>query len=257
MSVARQRLQQNFGRAAAEYDARAQFQHMETMRVLDAALMVFPESARIADIGCGTGYFAAAAAAKRPHWNIVGIDIAPGMCEVAATRCEAIVGDAVSIPLENASVDAAVSSLCYQWVEDQGAAFAELYRILKPGARAVVASLGEATLKELHICAEAAALPLETLAMRRFEACKHALSGAGFAITFAEQRFATEHYSDVYALLDSMRAIGAGNNFSNAERGFIGPKRWQAMVRAYEKLREREGIPATWEHHFFVLHKPQ
>ena len=55
--------------------------------------------------------------------------------------------------------------------------------------------------------------------------------------------------------MDSMRGIGAGNNFGNASRGLVSPKRWAVMVTEYEKLRLAEGIPATWEHHFFVLRK--
>lgn len=257
MQVFRQRLQENFSRAAAEYDARARFQHMETLRVLDAALMLFPEAARIADIGCGTGYFSAAARVRRPDWQILGIDIASGMCEVAATRCSAIAGDAAHLPLASASVDAAVSSLCYQWVEKQEQAFAELHRVMKPGARAIIASLGESTLCELRQSMAAADLPLGLLPMRAFEPTRDILAAIGFDIVLAEKRLVTEHYADVPALLDSMRAIGAGNNFGNSARGLMGPKRWAAMLAQYEKLRVQPGIPATWEHHFFILHKPQ
>jgi malonyl-CoA O-methyltransferase len=255
MRVATQRLQRNFSDAAAHYDARAQFQHTETLRVLDAARMFFAPSARIADIGCGTGYFAAMAQASRPQWNIIGIDIAQGMSEIAATRCTAITADAACLPLADAAVDAAVSSLCYQWVENQTQAFAELARVLKSGGMAVVASLGTQSLCELRAAAQAAELPLGLLPMRGFEASKQAWRDSGFTISFAQQRLVTEHYPNVMALLDSMRGIGAGNNFKNSRR-HIAPKRWAVMLRAYEAKRTAQGIPATWEHHFFVVHKP-
>lgn len=257
MLVSSQRLQQNFSRAAAEYDARAEFQHVQTRRVLDAALMVLPEQAVIADIGCGTGYFAQVAADKRAGWQALGVDISTGMCAVAATRCTAIAGDAARLPLADASVDAAVSSLCYQWVEDHAGAFAELQRVLKPGGRAVVATLGAASLQELRVCAEAAQVPLGLLPMREFERTRQALQAAGLEITFAEKTIERAYYTSVGALLESMRAIGAGNNFAHDTRRFIGPKRWAAMVTQYESQREAAGIPATWEHHFFILRKPQ
>ena len=256
MKVARQILQHSFSRAALAYDARAQFQHTETLRVLDAALMVLPEVATIADIGCGTGYFAAIAKEKRPHWRLIGVDIARGMCAVAATRCEAVNADAACLPLVDGSLDAAVSSLCYQWVENQAAAFAELARVLKPGGRAVVASLGANTLAELRASAEQAQVPLGLLPMRDFAECKADIVASGLAITLAECRAVTQYYPHVSALLESMRAIGAGNNFVNGARGFIGPKRWAAMVAHYERQRTLDGIPATWEQHFFILHKP-
>jgi hypothetical protein len=63
------------------------------------------------------------------------------------------------------------------------------------------------------------------------------------------------HYPSLAALLDSMRAIGAGNNFIGGTRGLTGPRRWAAMLTAYEALRTPKGIPATWEHHFFVVSK--
>ncbi|MFZ4540382.1 MAG: methyltransferase domain-containing protein [Rickettsiales bacterium] len=257
MAVAKQRLQQNFSRAAAEYDSRAQFQHTQIRRVLDAALMTFPETATVADIGCGTAFFAAEAGKARPNWNILGIDIAIGMCDVASTRCSAIAGDATRLPLADESVDAAVSSLCYQWVDDQPAAFAELERVMKPGARTIISSLGSQTLVEMRACAMNVDLPLNLLPMRSFDSTATALETAGLDIAFRERRVVVNHYASVSALIQSIRAIGAGNNFETAPRGLLSPKRWAAFVAAYEAGRGEYGIPATWDHHFFVLHKPK
>jgi malonyl-CoA O-methyltransferase len=255
MQVQRARLQQKFGDAARDYDALAQFQHVQTRRVLDAALMLLPESARVLDVGSGTGYFAHAANAVRPNWRVIGLDLAFGMCEVAKTRCATVNADAVRLPLADASMDGAVSSLCYQWVEDQHAGFKELARVLKPQSRAIIASLGESTLTELRGCAAKAQLPLSLLDMPSHSATLNALEGAGFTITMHDVRHEVRHYLSVAALLDSMRAIGAGNNFAGGARGLTSPKRWAAMLHAYEAWRTRDGIPATWEHHFFVVSK--
>lgn len=256
MLVARQKLQRNFGAAAAEYDARAEFQHIQTRRVLDAALMLLPTQARIADIGCGTGYFAHVASQKRPHWEILGIDIAPGMCAVAATRCTAINADAAQLPLANASMDAVTSSLCYQWVENHSAAFAEIARVLKPGGQAILATLGEASLHELRAAAEGVQLPLNLLPMRTITTTRDALAEAGLHVTLADRHIETRHYASISTLMNSMRGIGAGNNFTAPARAFLPPKRWAALATEYEKQRTPQGIPATWEHHFFVLSKP-
>ena len=255
MHIRRARLQHNFGEAAAEYDAQAEFQHVQTRRVLDSALMLLPSSATLADIGCGTGYFAQAAKQQRPGWKVIGVDIAHGMCRVANTRCHAVNADAARLPLADASIDGAVSALCYQWVENQPEAFAELARVLKPHARAIIASLGQSTLHELRACAAKVELPLSQLAMPTFLATKAALEAANFTVTMHEKREEVQYYPSVAALLHSMRAIGAGNNFSGNARGLTGPKRWAAMVHAYELLRMPQGIPATWEHHFFIASK--
>jgi malonyl-CoA O-methyltransferase len=256
MQVLAKKLQENFGRAAGHYDARAEFQHVQTARVLDAAMMLLPEQATIADIGCGTGYFAHAAKAKRPAWKLLGIDIAAGMCGVAKIRCTTINGDAVQLPLVDASMDAAVSSLCYQWVSNQQQAFAELHRVLKPNARAIIASLGRETLHELRACASATQVPLSLLPMRAMDDVLEDIRTAGFEVSLADCRHELRYYPTVSALMDSMRAIGAGNNFTKPSIHPLSPKRWIALVKEYEQQRTVEGIPATWEHHFFVLHKP-
>lgn len=255
MQLRRARLQQKFGAAATEYDRLAQFQHLQTRRVLDSALMVLPESATLLDIGCGTGYFAHAAKDRRPAWKVIGLDLAYGMCDMAKTRCTALNADAARLPLGNASIDGAVSSLCYQWLENQPAAFAELARVLKPKSRAIIASLGEHTLHELRACAMQAQLPLGLLPMQTFDASADALRAAGFNIMLANKQLEVVHYPSVAALLDSMRMIGAGHHGQRGAVGLTGPKRWARMMSAYENLREARGIPATWEHHFFVVSK--
>jgi malonyl-CoA O-methyltransferase len=248
-------LRHNFSKAASEYDARADFQHVQTRRVLDAALMLLPEKARVADIGCGTGYFVHAAKPLRPQWQVVGIDIAQGMCEIAATRCHAVVGDAAHLPLATGSVDAAVSSLCYQWVENLPVAFAELARVLAPGGRAIIASLGAESLLELRDAAMRADVPLGLLTMRSNAQVVDALTQAGFEVVMADCHAQVEYYASVSALMDSMRRIGAGNNFAPSARGMLSPKRWAALVAYYEQMRKPQGIPATWEYQFFILQK--
>lgn len=256
MPIATAKLQQNFSRAAEAYDARAQFQHVQTRRVLDAAVMLLPEAARLVDIGCGTGYFAAMAASRRPEWRMLGVDIAAGMCREAAKRCTALQADALQLPIADGSMDAVVSSLCLQWVEDKARAFGEIVRVLKPGGQAIIATLGAVSLRELRVAAVAAELPLGLLAMGDAEDYRAAVAAHGLSMTLWEQSLDVEYYTSVSALLDSMRHIGAGNNFADAPRGLVGVRRWKAMMRAYENARRPKGLPATWERLFMVLRKP-
>lgn len=253
MTVLRHRLMENFSRAAQGYDARAQFQHGQTLRVFDAASMLLVPQARILDVGCGTGQFAALASAHSPQWQVMGIDIAQGMCHVASSRCQVLQADARQLPLAAESVDAVVSSLCLQWVDDLAAAFAEMARVLKPGGRAIVASLGPQTLKELRAAATVAQLPFALLPMRGQEEYREAITAAGLSVSFFEQVEETEYYPQVQALLDSMRLIGAGNSFAPSG-GLMGTRRFRAMLSAYAPT--SAGIPATWERLFMVLHKP-
>ncbi len=251
---ARLRMMENFSRAAARYDTRAHFQHTETARVLDSGLMIFPQDAELLDVGCGTGYFAEMARSNRPNWNITGIDVAPGMIAIASTRCTAIQADAIALPLESNTYDAVVSSLCLQWVDDLSKAFAEIARVMRPGARAVIASLGNGSLPELREVANAAELPLGLHTMRSAQEYKDAIIAAGLSTTMFKQDIGTDHYENMFALMDSMREVGAGNPASSG--GLQGARRWKRMQALYEQKRTAKGIPATWDRLFMVLHKP-
>lgn len=256
MTIARARLIENFGRNAADYDARANFQHTQTARVVDAAHMLVSAQANILDVGCGTGQFAEMSAATQPNWQITGVDIAEGMCKVARARCTTIQADAEALPLADASYDAVVSSLCLQWVAQLDTGMREIGRVLKPGGLAVLATLAQGTLSELHQAADVAALPLGLLAMRDVEEYKTAARKIGLEITMATSSCEIRHYATLRVLIDSMRDIGAGNNFVRSTQGMMGAKRWRAMAEAYELLRMPEGLPATWNHLFMILRKP-
>ena len=254
MKILRSRVMENFSRAAERYDAHADFQHAQNQRVFAQARTQFPASARLVDIGCGTGQFAQMASAQA--WQLFGVDIAHGMCRIAATRCTAIQADTVQLPLADASCDGVVSSLCLQWVAALPIAIGEIARVLKPGGRAIIASLGSGSLQELRASAAQAKLPLGLLPLLTVSEYTAAILAHGFEIEQFTQTADIRHYPTVSALLDSMRVIGAGDNFAARPRGLTGAKRWKSMVADYEKRKTPTGIPATWDCLFMQLRKP-
>lgn len=254
--MARQRMMENFSRHAMAYDARAEFQHGETVRVVDAALMMLPEQARILDVGCGTGQFAAMAKPARPEWRVTGVDIAGGMCALAAAHCKAMQADVEALPLADASYDAVVSSLCLQWLNDLPRAMGEMARVLKPGGRMILTSLLQGTLYELEQVSCEAQLELGLLPMRSLEEYLQAVEMAGLRVTLKTATQEIRYYPSVRELMDSMRQIGAGNHFAQEPRGMTGARRWKTMLAHYESQRVAEGIPASWHKLFLVLSKP-
>lgn len=256
MNVSRARLQQHFGAAAAQYDVYAHRQQAECDWVLGRAYGLFAPGAKLVDIGCGTGYFAAQAQQQKMDWSILGLDLALAMCQRAQAHCGVIAGDAAQLPLADASLDGAVSVLCYQWVENKTAAFGELWRVLKPGGRAVISLLGGATLKELRDCAAQAGVALQLLPMGEFSTYSSQLKTAGFKLLHASPVPVLEYEAEVTALLDSMRRIGAGNNFEGESRGLLGRQGWQRLLDAYEQKRTTQGLPVTWEYQRFEVQKP-
>jgi arsenite methyltransferase len=94
---------------------------------------------RVIDVGCGPGYLCAEMAAAGA--SVVGVDPSPSMLALAEQRgsgVELLQGDALSLPVEDGSFDAAVSTQVYEYVADIGGAFAEVRRVLRPGGRLLI-----------------------------------------------------------------------------------------------------------------------
>jgi SAM-dependent methyltransferase len=86
-----------------------------------------------------------------PAGSIVGIDASPQMLAVAARRCEGRTNvrfdqaDATSLPVDDASFDAALSVQVLEYVADSPATLAELHRAVRPGGRVVIWDVDWAT----------------------------------------------------------------------------------------------------------------
>jgi ubiquinone/menaquinone biosynthesis C-methylase UbiE len=111
-----------------------------------AALELQP-GARVIDIGTGPGFLAREMCdIVGPGGRVYGVDTSQPMLDRARERCSAQrwaefqLGNATELPAEDASFDAAVSVQVFEYVANVDAALAQMYRVLSPGARAVVVS---------------------------------------------------------------------------------------------------------------------
>jgi arsenite methyltransferase len=94
---------------------------------------------RVLDVGCGPGYLCAEMAEAGAE--VVGVDPSPAMLALAEQRgsgVELLRGDALSLPVADASFDAAVSTQVYEYVADMAAALAEVRRVLRSSGRLLV-----------------------------------------------------------------------------------------------------------------------
>jgi SAM-dependent methyltransferase len=110
-------------------------------RLVRAALAVKPGE-RALDVGCGPGFYCAELLEEvGPEGSIVGLDSSASMLALAARRCEGHrnvrfdQADATSLPVEDASFDAALCVQVLEYVPDLPAGLAELHRALRPGGR--------------------------------------------------------------------------------------------------------------------------
>jgi SAM-dependent methyltransferase len=119
--------------------------------VLDAVLARagIEPGAHVLDIGCGTGASCLAAAERTPGGAVLGADISPTLLSLARERCAAhpaislIEADAATHGFAPAAFDHLISRFGVMFFADPTAAFANMARALKPGARVSFASWGQ------------------------------------------------------------------------------------------------------------------
>lgn len=105
---------------------------------------------RVLDAGCGSGFHSLLLAEALPEGGVVAVDISPEMLDQLrknaarrglADRVEVLQADGLALPLEDASVDRALSAAVWHHLDDPQQACSELARALRPGGRAVISDL--------------------------------------------------------------------------------------------------------------------
>jgi ubiquinone/menaquinone biosynthesis C-methylase UbiE len=98
---------------------------------------------RVVDVACGTGVLTLEAAkATSPGGAVVGVDLNPGMLAVARGKSEEIEwheGPAEALPFDASTFDATVSQFGLMFFGDPQAGVSEMWRVLRPGGRLVIA----------------------------------------------------------------------------------------------------------------------
>ncbi|MFC9285746.1 methyltransferase domain-containing protein [Streptomyces sp. NPDC057052] len=104
-----------------------------------------PEARAVLDLGCGLGTDALAMAARLPrNGRVVGVDASRTMVAEATaraagsdTRTAFTVGSALAVPFPDASFDRCRAQALLQHIPNAPDVIGEIYRILRPGGRAV------------------------------------------------------------------------------------------------------------------------
>lgn len=108
------------------------------------------EGSTIVDIGCGAGMdLLLAARSAGPRGRAIGVDMTEAMAEKARASARAAglenvevrLGDAMSLPLDDSSVDVVISNGVLNLTSDKSIAFGEVFRVLKRGGRFLYADI--------------------------------------------------------------------------------------------------------------------
>ncbi|MDI6854719.1 MAG: methyltransferase domain-containing protein [Deltaproteobacteria bacterium] len=104
----------------------------------------------VLDIGCGAGFDAfVAAKLAGPQGRVVGIDITPAMVAKAKEHLRRVpvpqlvfqMGEAEALPFPDRDFDVVISNGVLNLTLDKEKAVGEIYRVLKPGGRAMLADM--------------------------------------------------------------------------------------------------------------------
>ena len=246
-------VQHNFARAAASYEQHDALQREVQQLLLERLAFYLRTPERIVDIGAGTGRGAALLKARYPKAEVIAIDPALPMLHAARRHSTwrkpflRVAGEASTLPLADHSVDILHSNLCFPWVNDQAALFAECVRVLKPDGILVFSSLGPDTLRELR----AAWAQVDELAHVGRFLDMHDVGDAVLAAGLRDPVLDVQRYSLTYSaprkLLEELKGLGATNADHARRRSLTGKRRYQGMLAAYESMRVDGRIPALCE----------
>jgi malonyl-CoA O-methyltransferase len=237
-------IRRSFERAAATYDDAATVQRAVCER-LAAALPAAPAT-RILDAGCGTGYALGLLRARHPAAEVLALDLAPAMLQRIAPPWRRLAGDVEHLPLTAASVDLYWSSLTVQWC-DLARTLAEARRVLSPGGRLALASLGPATFHELRHAFAGVDDYRHTLSFHAAGECARTAAAAGFVAVDVHEGREIAHYSDFRTLLQAVKAIGANRVGAGRRSGLLGRAAFRRAEMACEALRTPAGLPLTYD----------
>ena len=247
----------SFSRAAASYDSVAELQRDVGQQLL-ARLPNQLKPSRWLDMGSGTGYFSRALAERFADSEGVALDIAEGMLRHARPSGGArhfVAGDAERLPLRDHSCELVFSSLAVQWCADFAAVLSEARRVLQPGGVFAFASLCVGTLYELRESWQAVDGLVHVNRFRQLDDYRQLCAASGLRVRSLEIRPHVLYYPDVRSLTHELKALGAHNLNPGRPDGLTGRARILALVEAYERFRQPQGLPATYQAVYAVLEK--
>lgn len=147
MSASRQKkIQEHYDTVADVYDhhydqPRGRCYHTHISTFIMSAL---PKGGKLLDIGCGTGLFVERYI--EAGGSAIGLDISRKMIDKArhrCTTCEYTLGSGEKIPFCDNSFDAVSSLLVFSYIKDPETMLNEAYRVLKPGGKIAICTLGK------------------------------------------------------------------------------------------------------------------
>jgi ubiquinone/menaquinone biosynthesis C-methylase UbiE len=140
----------------------------------------------VLDVGCGTGRFSVLMA-RQAQCAAVGLDPSSSMLAKAFAKCAChvdwVLARAEAMPLPDAMFDACLASQVVHHFQDKDQAFAEMYRVLRPGGRLGIRYSSHAQLRTiLDYSFFPSALAIDLARLPDVHVLKGLMQATGFAV---------------------------------------------------------------------------
>ena len=261
-----------FGRAAQHYDAHAVLQREVTSRLAERLGLFKLSPARILDAGCGTGHGLSLLKAAYPDAELIALDLALPMLEIARKNNEGndgpanwlgrlrqrltprashltqhVCADMERLPFKTSSLPMLWSSLALQWANDTESCLREWHRVIAPNGLLVFATFGPDTLKELRQAFAQVDGGAHVSRFTDMHDIGDMLVHAGFQHPVMEMEMLTLTYGDLKSLMQDLKGVGAHNAATSRSRSMMGKSAWHKLEAAYEGFRKDGRLPSSYE----------
>lgn len=245
----KQKVADNFSRAAKDYDANALMQKNIAANLIKLAKPYISDNLKILDVGSGTGFIA-----QNLSQKIMQSDIAIGMCKQSAKISDSVCADVENLPFKSGYFDIVLSSSSLQWVNSLQNALGEVGRVLSSNGYFIFSTFGTDTLKELKYCyAENNIIPKTLKFNDEFE-IKELLENSVFKIISYSDEVIFHEFPSLKHLLRSITDIGAGTSFLNDNT--ITKENLGAVEKTYmKKFSKQNNLYSSWQVLYFICKK--
>jgi SAM-dependent methyltransferase len=258
----RQLLRQRRDRAAGNF-AEFDFLFRDVAgRLLDRLDLVKRDFSIVLDLGSYNGAMAAMLKKRKGVDIVIASDLSYAMASSSHTA--AVVADEEFLPFRGASLDAVISNMSLQWVNDLPGTLAQIRQSLKADGLFLAALPGAGTLPELRQSLMEAELSVTGGASPRVSPfvdlrdMAGLLQRAGFALPVVDSDRVTVDYSSPLKLMHDLRGMAAGNAALARTRM---PTRRAVIMEAARIYQKKFGtadgrVPATFEIVYAIGWKP-